>query len=179
MTATPDIHIPATVITGESTFSPNFIRRLLISLSGIIAIDPDRDPVTWTEEWQMLQELFWSFKPTNPVEAVLAAHAVDAHHRSMQTGKRAAQPGLAHETMLRLHASANAARRAFHTTLHRLEKQQRQGAPAESQPIPIPLFTPSLPAPTLPSDNGFANRAARRAAAALARKSARHSLNGK
>ena len=65
------------------------------------------------------------------------------------------------------------------TILHRLERRQQQGAAAEPNPIPVPLFSPAQPAaaPTPPL-NGFPNRAARRAAAALARKSAWAGLNG-
>ncbi len=178
MLTTPDIHIPDGIVTDPGILSPVFIRRLLANLSAIIAIDQEQDPATWAEEWQMLEQFFWALKPTNPIEAVLAAHVVDTHHRGMEISKRAAQPGLSDDKALRLHTSANAARRALLATLHRLEKRQQQGAPAEPEPIAVPFFTTALSAPTTPPTNGSANRAARRAAAALARKSPRLSHNG-
>ncbi len=177
MPTAPNIRIPDGIVTGEDTFSPVFIRRLLTKLSGIIAIDQEQDPDTWAEEWQMLQHFFWALKPTNPVEAVLATHVVDTHHRGMELSKRAAQPDLSDEKALRLHTSANAAARAFSAALNRLEKRQQQAAPAEPEPTAVPLFNTALPAPSTSPLNGFANRATRRAAAALARKSARLSHN--
>jgi len=176
MSTTPDIRIPATVVTNADTFSPVFIRRLLIKLSGIITIDQQQHPTAWAEEWQALQEFFWSLKPTTPVEAVLAARIVDLQHSGMEMTLRAARPGLSDDKVLRLRTCANAASRALLTTLHRLEMRQRQGAPAEPQPIPLPLFGTAPRTPAAPPTNGFPNRAARRAAAALARKSP--SLNG-
>jgi len=175
MAITPDIHIPDTI---AGALSPTFIRRLLINLSGIIAIDPDQDPAAWAEEWQMLQQLFWALKPSNEVEAALAAHAVDAHYRGMEISKRAAKHGLSDETALRLHTSVNAAKRAFVAALSCLEKRQQRRAPAAPEPIAVPMFNAALPAPATRPLNGFANRAARRAAAALARKSARLGHDG-
>jgi hypothetical protein len=170
MTTTPDIKIPTTTVTDDNSFSPVFIRRLLAKLSGIIAIDQEQDPAAWAEEWHMLQQFFWALKPTNPVDAVLAARVVDAHHRGMEISRRAAQPDLSDEKFHRLHTSANAAARA----LSRLEKRQHQASPAEPEPLPVPLFSPTLPVRAASPLNGSANnRAARRAAAALARKSPR------
>lgn len=179
MPTTPDIRIPDTIVISADTFSSAFIRRLLTRLSDIITIDPEQDPTGWAEEWQMLQEFFWALKPTNPVEAVLAARIVDTHNSGMELTRRAAQPGLSNETVQRLRTSATAAGRALLTTLHRLEKRQQQGAHAEPEPVPVPLFGAARPTATpTPPLNGFGNRAARRAAAALAHKSARLSLNG-
>jgi hypothetical protein len=179
MPTTPDIHIPDSIVISADTFSFVFIRRLLTKLSDIITVDPQQDPAAWAEEWQMLQEFFWALKPTNPVEAVLAAHIVGTQHSGMELTKRAALPGLSNETVHRLRTSATAAGRALLTTLHRLEKRQQQGARAEPEPIAVPLFDAARPTAAPPSPlNGFANRAARRAAAALARKPARLSLNG-
>ena len=179
MTTAPDIQIPTTTVTDDNSFSPVFIRRLLTKLSGIIAIDQEQDPAAWAEEWHMLQQFFWALKPTNPVEAVLAARVVDAHHRGMEISRRAAQPDLSDEKFHRLHTSANAAARALSAALSRLEKRQHQASPAEPEPLPVPLFNPTLPVRAASPLNGSANnRAARRAAAALARKSPRLSHNG-
>lgn len=112
MSTTPDIHIPDSIVISADTFSLVFIRRLLTKLSGIITIDPEQDPTAWAEEWQMLEELFWALKPTNPVEAVLAAHFVNTQHSGMELIARAAQPGLSDETVRRPRTGAHAAGRA-------------------------------------------------------------------
>ena len=165
-----EARVPVPDPASPDNFSPVFIKRLLNKLSGVISVDAEQDPVTWAEEWQAAQELFWSLQPANAIEAVLAARAVDAHYRGLALSARAAQPGLSDDKALRLNTGINAAARTFDSALNRLEKWRRREPAAEPAPLPLPLFTAPPAASVAPPVTAFANRAERRAAAAIARK---------
>jgi len=137
----------------EPGLSRIFLRCLLQALAATIPAGTGPASATaeaWAEQWDAARELFDAMQPRNPIEAVLAARAVAAHHASMDMYARAAVPGTTDEKALRLCASAAAASRSFDTALRMLEKRQAKprdaaGKPASKRP-PAPARAAQQPA---------------------------------
>ena len=118
----------------EPGLSRIFIKSLLQSLSGTLPASAGADPEAWAEQWEAARELFYALRPRDPVEAVLAARVVTAHHAMMDMNARAALPGATDEKVLRLRASAAAASRSFDVAMRTLEKRQKPAAEPATQP---------------------------------------------
>jgi hypothetical protein len=91
--------------------------------------------------------------PRDPAEAQLAAIAIAAAQSAMDNFARAAQPGLADDTAIRLRSSALTAGRTYAATLRMLRKRAPQPA-ATRRPAaaarPAPVADPPRPAAVLP-----------------------------
>ena len=100
-------------VNGGGPLSRPIVQRLLKALdatvpTGATASQSDRD-----ENRQATRELFESLDPRDPAEAQLAAIAIAAAQSAMDNFARAAQPGVADETAIRLRSSALTAGRTY------------------------------------------------------------------
>ena len=108
----------------------SFLALLLDTLAKMVPGNDDDASARATRR-NIARGLFDAFKPRDAIEAALAAHAVAAHHATMDGYARAAQSGVSDEKAIRLRASAIAASRSFDVVLRTLEKLRK--------PSPQPL----------------------------------------
>ena len=85
------------------------------------------------ENQQAARELFASLNPRDPAEAQLAALAIAAAQSAMDNFTRAARPGVADETAIRLRGSALAAGRTYAAVLRTLRKSPVGAASRHAQ----------------------------------------------
>jgi hypothetical protein len=140
-------------VNGGGPLSRPIVQRLLKALdatvpTGATASQSDRD-----ENRQATRELFESLDPRDPAEAQLAAIAIAAAQSAMDNFARAAQPGVADETAIRLRSSALTAGRTYAAALRTLRKRVPQPAAtrrATAAPGPAPVADPPRPAAAIP-----------------------------
>jgi hypothetical protein len=138
---------------GGGPLSRPSVARLLKALDATAPAGATDGQTDRDENRQATRELFESLDPRDPAEAQLAAIAIAAAQSAMDNFARAAQPGLADDTAIRLRSSALTAGRTYAATLRMLRKRAPQPA-ATRRPAaaarPAPVADPPRPAAVLP-----------------------------
>ena len=99
-------------------------QRLLKALDATVPAGATDSQTDRDENRQATRELFESLDPRDPAEAQLAAIAIAAAQSAMDNFARAAQPGVADETAIRLRSSALTAGRTYAAALRTLRKRR-------------------------------------------------------
>ena len=123
-----------------------FTRDLLRSLAATIRAQPDETRAEHAERFAAATAAWAAFHPRDPLEQMLAAQIVGAHHAALDYLTRAAEtedPTQA-DRLRRSFATMN---RTMRDTLRLLERQQQR--PAASAP-PVPAIEP-IPPPRRPA----------------------------
>ena len=135
-----------------------FLKRLLKKLAATLPVDAQENPEEFAEEWEAARDLFFSFQPRTPFEAILAARIVALHLRGMDLLARASRPDIPDEKAQRLTASVIAAGRSVDAAERTLIK--RQAPPSGSRPEgkqgaaakPTPQRRPASAQPEQPAE---------------------------
>jgi hypothetical protein len=150
MQTTPD-HPIDPIDTGRAepaALSPVLSRCLHRALAAAIPAGPADSEATREENRQVAQQLFDSFAPRDPADALLAAIAVAAALAAMDGFARGARPGISDQTAARLRSSALAAGRTYAATLRDLRRRQPAAEPPTPASAPTPRPAAPRPAPT-------------------------------
>lgn len=113
-----------------------FITMLLDTLSIMVPDKGDGSDASAIRR-DIARMLFDALKPRDAVEAMLAARVVAAHHATLDSYARAADPDASDERAIRLRANAIAASRSLDAALRTLDgRQKRACEPAVETPAP-------------------------------------------
>ena len=119
-----DMQAPTTAPTPSmAARSPAHSPALLKALDAAMPAGATDSQADRDENRQATRELFESLNPRDPAEAQLAAIAIAAAQSAMDNFARAARPGVADETAIRLRGSALTAGRTYAAALRTLRKR--------------------------------------------------------
>ena len=123
-----------------------FTRNLLRVLVNTARARPNETDAEYKERYTAIATAFAAFAPRDPIEQMLAAQFVAAHHAATDclAQAMAATDAPTYERLHRIHVTLN---RAMNTTMRLLEKAQAR--PAESLPPPPVIEVPARPAPAI------------------------------
>ncbi len=135
-----------TAIQAEPNYNTAFTRGLLHALTATARAKPHETEAEYKERYTAIATAFASFAPRDPLEQMLAAQFVAAHHAALDclAQAMAAEDAPAHDRLHRVHAGLN---RAMNTTMRLLTKAQAR--PAESLRPPPVIEAPAQPEPII------------------------------
>ncbi len=125
-------------------YNTDFTRTLLRTLTNTARAKPKETEAEYKERYTAIATAFAAFAPRDPIEQMLAAQFIAAHHAALDclALAMAAEDQPEHTRLHRIHATLN---RAMNTTLRHLAKAQAR--PAESLAPPPAIEVPAQPEP--------------------------------
>jgi len=130
--------------------SPLDARFVALLLDTMLKTVPGENGQDDTARRDFARILFAAFKPSDAIEAALAARAVAAHFAAMDSYARAASPGTSDEKVLRLRGNAFAASRSFDAVLRTLDKRRKPAGQAAFQDTVAKTAQAAKPTPAAP-----------------------------
>ena len=133
-------------IQANINYDTAFTRNLLRTLTNTARAKPNETEAEYKERYTDIATAFAAFAPRDPIEQMLAAQFIAAHHAALDclALAMAAEDQPEHTRLHRIHATLN---RAMNATLRQLAKAQAR--PAESLPPPPVIEVPAQPEPVL------------------------------
>ncbi len=137
---------PSAPIQTQPNFDSPFTRNLLGTLTDSVRALPNETEAQYKDRYTAVVIAFAAYAPRDPIEQMLAAQIVAAHHAALDclVQAMAAEDALTHARLHRIHASLN---RAINTTMRLLSKAQAR--PADSLPPPPVIEDRVQPAPVV------------------------------
>ncbi len=130
----------------KPNYDTDFTRDLLRTLTKTARARPNETGAEYNERYTAIATAFAAFAPRDPVEQMLAAQFIAAHHAALDclALAMAAEDAPEHTRLHRIHATLN---RAMNTTLRQLT--QAQARPADSLAPPPVIEVPAQPEPVV------------------------------
>ena len=125
-------------------YNTDFILTLLRTLTNTARAKPNETEAEYKQRYTAIATAFAAFAPRDPIEQMLAAQFIAAHHAALDclALAMAAEDQAEHTRLHRIHATLN---RAMNTTLRHLAKAQAR--PADSLAPPPEIEVPAQPEP--------------------------------